>query len=86
MYTAFVRLFGSAREQNIIQAEQKVIIDKLSDADYSVLPPSETFRDLIKELDFIIGHLRCNIIQLLPIHPLLQHMLEWDNMAVHLLH
>ena len=69
MYTAFVRLFGSAREQNIIQAEQKVIIDKLSDADYSVLPPSGTFRDLIKELDFIIGHLRCNIIQLLPIHP-----------------
>ncbi len=34
-----------------------------------MIPPSGTFRDLIKELDFIIGELGCRIIQLLPIHP-----------------
>jgi glycosidase len=34
-----------------------------------VIPPSGTFRDLIKELDFIIGELGCRIIQLLPVHP-----------------
>ena len=35
----------------------------------SVIPPSGTFRDMIRELDFIIGRLGCRIIQLLPIHP-----------------
>ena len=34
-----------------------------------MIPPSGTFREVIKELDFIIGTLRSRIIQLLPIHP-----------------
>ena len=41
----------------------------LDEAGYTVIPPSGTFRDLIEELDFIIGHLGCRIVQLLPIHP-----------------
>ncbi len=34
-----------------------------------MIPPSGTFRDLIGELDFIIGELGCRILLLLPIHP-----------------
>jgi predicted glycogen debranching enzyme len=49
------------REKNLIKA--------LDNNGYTVIPPSGTFRDLIKELDFIIGELGCRIIQLLPIHP-----------------
>ncbi|MFL2860762.1 MAG: amylo-alpha-1,6-glucosidase [Pontiellaceae bacterium] len=69
IYTAFVRLFGSARNQDAVQPQHQAAVDQLAKANYSVLPPSGTFRDLIQQLDFIIGHLRCHIIQLLPIHP-----------------
>ena len=69
MYTAFVRLFGSAKSNSIIQESHQESIDTLDNANYTVLPPSGTFRDLINQLDFIIGKLRCRIIQLLPIHP-----------------
>ena len=34
-----------------------------------MIPPSGTFRDLIGELDFIMGRLGCRYLQLLPIHP-----------------
>ena len=44
-------------------------VKSLDEAGYTVIPPSGTFRDLIGELDFIIGHLGCRIVQLLPIHP-----------------
>lgn len=69
MYTAFVRLFGSAKNSSVIPESYKELINTLDDADYTVLPPSGKFRDLIDQLDFIIGQLRCRIIQLLPIHP-----------------
>lgn len=36
---------------------------------FSLIPASGTFRDLIKELDHIIGHLKCRIVHLLPINP-----------------
>ncbi len=42
---------------------------KLDQDGYAVIPPSGTFRDLIGELDFIIGELGCRILLLLPIHP-----------------
>lgn len=44
-------------------------IELLDKAGYTVIPPSGTFRDLVKELDFIMGELGCRIIQLLPVHP-----------------
>jgi len=70
LYNAFIRQFGpnkygkftsSASEQDFVQS-----LDKKG---YAVIPPSGKFRDLIQELDFIIGKLGCRMIQLLPIHP-----------------
>ncbi|MGL4853687.1 MAG: amylo-alpha-1,6-glucosidase, partial [Lentisphaeria bacterium] len=42
---------------------------KLEDKGYSVIPNGGTFRDLRKELKFIIQELGCKIIHLLPINP-----------------
>ena len=67
LYNAFVRQFGPNKAGGM-QAVNAVV-KELDDAGYTVIPPSGTFRDLIGELDFIIGHLGCRIIQLLPIHP-----------------
>ena len=69
LYTAFVRLFGAAKTDGTITAQQQPAIEQLDEHGYHVLPPSGTFRDLIAQLDFIIGRLRCRIVQLLPIHP-----------------
>ena len=69
IYNAFVRQFGpnkSGRFQPPISPDQ---IHSLDRSGYSVIPPSGKFRDLIQELDFIVGGLGCRWIQLLPIHP-----------------
>ncbi|MDP2989882.1 MAG: glycogen debranching protein, partial [Kiritimatiellota bacterium] len=44
-------------------------IQALQANDYAVIPPSGTFRDVIRQLDFIIGRLHCRSLMLLPIHP-----------------
>jgi starch synthase (maltosyl-transferring) len=67
IYNAFVRQFGPNKKGNGGVADES--INRLDQAGYTVIPPSGTFRDLVGELDFIIGHLGCRIIQLLPIHP-----------------
>ena len=69
MYTAFVRQFGEAKYQGAVAPEEEPAVQQLDKAGYAVIPRSGKFRDLIKELDFIIGTLRCHILQLLPIHP-----------------
>lgn len=69
VYTAFVRQFGPNKGHRSTSPEQEAIVRALDSSGYTVIPRSGTFRDLIKELDFIIGKLRCRIIQLLPIHP-----------------
>ncbi|MEN7973144.1 MAG: amylo-alpha-1,6-glucosidase [Verrucomicrobiota bacterium] len=69
MYTAFVRQFGNAKHKSIITPEEEPAVRQLDESGYAVIPRSGKFRDLIKELDFIVGTLRCKIIQLLPIHP-----------------
>ena len=69
IYTAFPRQFGNnidAEKVSKKEAEAKRVLDQLG---YNVIPPSGTFRDLIRELDFIINNLHSRIIQLLPIHP-----------------
>jgi starch synthase (maltosyl-transferring) len=70
IYNAFVRQFGPNKSGAAVlspsDAERVRILDK---AGYTVIPPSGTFRDLIQELDFIVGELGCRIILLLPIHP-----------------
>ncbi|MDO9566007.1 MAG: amylo-alpha-1,6-glucosidase [Candidatus Desulfaltia sp.] len=70
IYNAFVRQFGPNKKggKTLDQAKE-TCIKSLDSSAYSVIPPSGTFRDMIKELDFIIGELGCRIIQLLPIHP-----------------
>jgi starch synthase (maltosyl-transferring) len=70
IYNAFVRQFGPnvAGAENLTSARRK-IIGELDQTGYTVIPPSGTFRDLIKELDFILGDLGCRILMLLPIHP-----------------
>ena len=68
IYTAFVRQFGPNCQLAHSAAENPAAaaLDKLN---YTVIPPSGTFRDLKKQLDFIFGTLGCRILQLLPIHP-----------------
>ena len=69
IYNAFVRQFGPNKEGGFFEQNHNDAVQLLDKAGYAVIPPSGTFRDLIRELDFIIGHLGCRFIQLLPIHP-----------------
>ena len=69
IYTAFVRQFGpnarAPQESDQTQAAESL----LEEHGYTVIPRSGTFRELVRQLDVIIGTLRFRIIQLLPIHP-----------------
>ena len=70
IYNAFVRQFGPNKSgKNPLPAPGEECVQVLDAARYTVIPPSGTFRDLIAELDFIIGELGCRILMLLPIHP-----------------
>jgi len=70
IYNAFVRQFGSGKERGLPLTEpQRSVAAELDQAGYAVIPPSGTFRDLIRELDFIILHLGCRYLQLLPVNP-----------------
>ena len=69
IYNAFVRQFGPNKSGEFRPPLDPDQIGSLDHSGYSVIPPSGTFRDLIRELDFIIGELGCRILQLLPIHP-----------------
>ena len=66
MYTAFVRQFTSVNSPSNFSSN---LISELDEAGYTVIPKSGTFRQLKKEIDSIIDKMKCNIIQLLPIHP-----------------
>ncbi len=68
IYSAFVRQFGEVKHAcpPAGLAEATALLDSNG---YTVIPRSGTFRDLAAELDFIIGTLKCRILQLLPIHP-----------------
>jgi predicted glycogen debranching enzyme len=69
VYNAFVRQFGPNKRAHRDSGGAEEGFKPLDEAGYTVIPPSGTFRDLITELDFIIGELGCRFIQLLPIHP-----------------
>ncbi|NLF86763.1 MAG: glycogen debranching protein, partial [Lentisphaerae bacterium] len=68
LYTAFVRQF-TADMRPPGRPELHAAAAPLDAAGYTVIPPSGTFRGLIRRLDFIIGTLGFRILQLLPIHP-----------------
>lgn len=72
IYNAFVRQFGPNKNGTFAATHLAADADTLAYLDnsgYTVIPPSGTFRDLIGELDGIIGKLGCRIIHLLPVHP-----------------
>ncbi|MFA5043461.1 MAG: amylo-alpha-1,6-glucosidase [Kiritimatiellia bacterium] len=70
LYNAFVRQFGRERHTPpAFTPSQTKGIQALQANGYAVIPPSGTFRDVIRQLDFIIGRLRCRSLMLLPIHP-----------------
>ncbi|MFH1477405.1 MAG: amylo-alpha-1,6-glucosidase [Verrucomicrobiota bacterium] len=70
IYNAFVRQFGQERRAPpAFTPVQTKGIQALQANNYAVIPPSGTFRDVIRQLDFIIGRLRCRSLLLLPIHP-----------------
>ncbi|MBN1671971.1 MAG: glycogen debranching enzyme N-terminal domain-containing protein [Kiritimatiellae bacterium] len=70
VYTAFVRQFGPNGQAGRAVEGLADAVAGLDAAGYTVIPRSGTFRDLVRELDFITGTLRFRIVQLLPIHPL----------------
>ncbi len=65
LYCAFVRQFRP--EPGPEAAPEQ--LEQLDRAGYTVIPPSGTFRELGRRLDFIFDRLGCRILQLLPIHP-----------------
>ena len=69
IYNAFVRQFGPNKGGGFFTQNRTGAVQLLDKAGYAAIPPSGTFRDLVRELDFIIGHLGCRFVQLLPIHP-----------------
>lgn len=70
IYNAFVRQFGPNIQGGFdLSAESDTAIQHLDKKGYTVIPPSGTFRDLKKKLDFITGTLGCRFIYLLPVHP-----------------
>jgi len=72
VYCAFVRQFGANKTKARSELPQGISVENLQTMDklqYNVIPPSGTFRDLIKELDHIFDQLHCRILHLLPIHP-----------------
>ncbi|MDJ0984288.1 MAG: amylo-alpha-1,6-glucosidase [Desulfobacterales bacterium] len=70
IYNAFVRQFGPNKTgRRRLEPSDEQCVQKLDSSGYTVIPPSGKFRDLIGELDFIIGELGCRLLMLLPIHP-----------------
>ena len=69
IYAAFVRQFGGSRERSPAKPGTGQAVAALDAEGYTVIPPSGTFRDLIRQLDFIVGELGFRVLQLLPIHP-----------------
>jgi predicted glycogen debranching enzyme len=68
IYNAFVRLFID--EQSLLSfKEDLTALDGLKNKQFSVIPDTGKFRDLVKEIDFIVEDLGFDIIMLLPVHP-----------------
>ena len=70
LYCAFTRLFGATKNL-AATADEKLDtqLKSLEAQGYATLPPSGKFRDLTRQLPFIVNQLGCRIIHLLPVHP-----------------
>jgi len=70
IYNTFVRQFSPYKGGGGLPCPaEEGWIKALDMSGYAVIPPSGTFRGLLRELDFIVGELGCRILQLLPVHP-----------------
>ncbi|HEX7570171.1 MAG TPA: amylo-alpha-1,6-glucosidase, partial [Verrucomicrobiae bacterium] len=70
IYGAFTRLFGATKHLAATADEKlETQLKSLEAQGYATLPPSGKFRDLTKQLPFIVNQLGCRIIHLLPVHP-----------------
>ena len=69
MYSAFVRQFNGNCDRPVSEPLPDAV-EKLDAGNYTVIPPSGTFRQLTAKLDHIFDTLGCRILQLLPIHPI----------------
>lgn len=69
LYTAFVRQFGPNRGRETETEGTRAAVSLLEQGGYAVIPRSGTFRDLIGQLDLVLGTMGFRILQLLPIHP-----------------
>lgn len=70
IYTVFPRQFGGAKRcnpenENGVREAQEFLDSK----GYNVIPPSGTFRDVVRELPHIMDGLGFRILQLLPVFP-----------------
>ncbi|MCQ2402959.1 MAG: glycogen debranching enzyme N-terminal domain-containing protein [Lentisphaeria bacterium] len=69
IYNAFVRQFGRNLSGGEVSEEVRKAADLLDQENYTVIPPSGTFRAVKSKLDFIIGEMGFRILQFLPVHP-----------------
>jgi len=70
IYCAFTRLFGATKNlAATADAKLDTQLKALEALGYATLPPSGKFRDLTRQLPFIVNQLGCRIIHLLPVHP-----------------
>ncbi|WP_236891459.1 amylo-alpha-1,6-glucosidase [Desulfoluna limicola] len=71
IYNAFLRQFGPSMllDKEAVRPYGDATTSLERDG-YTVIPPSGTLRTFAHYLDFIVGKLGCNVIQLLPVNPL----------------
>ena len=69
VYCAFVRQFGEGLHRNPSDADTQPHEQALDARGYTVIPPSGTFRGLIRQLDHIQCAMRFRVVQLLPVFP-----------------
>ncbi len=69
IYAAFTRQFGATMSTPFAPINHRVEERALDRAGYTVIPPSGTFRSLIRHLDHILVDLSFSNLLLLPIHP-----------------
>ena len=67
IYCCFVRQWG--KWMYLPHSPELPDFATLDQEGFTIVPPSGTFRNVIKKLDYIFGTLNCRILQLLPIHP-----------------
>jgi hypothetical protein len=67
---AFTRLFCATKTLAATADEKlEAQLKSLEASGYATLPPSGKFRDLTRQLPFIVNQLGCRVIHLLPVHP-----------------